>query len=179
MKVRRKSSSSHLLILSASSVMKMLCESWNSSAFFKHNVQMQTGMPCVFSHLLISLSWSCSARMLEDFGQEVDLIGTEDGSNRSFLWTRLKYVPIGKSTKKHTCGVQMNADFGQHSEKGMPTMRNGDKKTRQLCNLSLCLRPFTVQGKKDAYTDPPTHPTTCQQMKKNSYIFVLQGGKLG
>lgn len=35
-------------------------------------------------------------RMLEDFGQEVDLIGAEDGSSRSFLWTKLKYVPIGK-----------------------------------------------------------------------------------
>jgi len=35
--------------------------------------------------------------MLEDFGQEVDLIGTEDG-HRSFFWTRLKYVPLGKLT---------------------------------------------------------------------------------
>ncbi|CAL8105107.1 unnamed protein product [Orchesella dallaii] len=37
-----------------------------------------------------------NALMLEDFGQEVDLIGGEDGSSQSFFWTRFKYVPMGK-----------------------------------------------------------------------------------
>jgi len=34
--------------------------------------------------------------MLEDFGQEVDLLGGDEG-NRSYFWTKLRYVPLGNS----------------------------------------------------------------------------------
>jgi len=37
-----------------------------------------------------------NALMLEDFGQEVDLISTDEGSTPSYFWTRFKYVAIGK-----------------------------------------------------------------------------------
>jgi len=37
-----------------------------------------------------------NALMLEDFGQEVDLISTDGGGNSSFFWTRFRYIPIGR-----------------------------------------------------------------------------------
>lgn len=49
--------------------------------------------PIIMLHILSISS------MLEDFGQEVDLIGGEDGSSHSLFWTRFKYVPMGNIKK--------------------------------------------------------------------------------
>lgn len=41
--------------------------------------------------------------MLEDFGQEVDLINPEDGKRSSlYFFTRFKYVPLSKFRFHHS-----------------------------------------------------------------------------